>query len=99
MTRAMPQSRVAGWRSRLKVMVAFGKSANGSDDKDQTPKAAAKDQTPKAAWVANKKLEISNFNFKFPRARNIEMIVIRYNRQILQGSFSAVSKPNFASKY
>ena len=48
-------------------------------------------------WVANKKLEISNFNFKFPRARNIE--IIRYYRQTLQGSFSAVSKPNFASKY
>ena len=48
-------------------------------------------------WVANKKLEISNFNFKFPRARNIE--IIRYYRQVLQGSFSVVSKPNFASKH
>ena len=48
-------------------------------------------------WVANEKLEISNFNFKFPRARNIEMI--RYYRRTLQGSFSAVSKPNLASKY
>ena len=42
----------------------------------------------KVIWVANKKLEISNFNFKFPRARNIE--IIRYYRQTLQGSFSAV---------
>ena len=48
-------------------------------------------------WVANKKLEISNFNFKFPRARNIE--IIRYYGQTLQGSFSAVSKPNFGSKF
>ena len=40
--------------------------------------------------VANKKLEISNSNFNFPRSRNIE--IIRYYRQILQGSFSAVSK-------
>ena len=47
--------------------------------------------------VANKKLEIWNFNFKSPRARNIE--ILRYYRQILQGSFSAVSKPIFASKY
>ena len=49
------------------------------------------------AWVANKKLEISNFNFTFPRARHIE--IIRYYRQTLQGSFSAVWKPNFASNY
>ena len=63
-------------------------------------------------WVANKKLKIPNFNFKFPRARNIE--IIRYYRQTLQGSSSAVSKqaskyvqsltgkdtePNFPSKY
>ena len=48
-------------------------------------------------WVANKRLEISNFKFKFPRARNRE--IIRYYRQTLQGSFSAVSKPKFASKY
>ena len=40
-------------------------------------------------WVANKRLEISKFKFKIPRARTSE----------LQGSFSAVSKPNFASKY
>ena len=25
-------------------------------------------------WAANQRLEISNFNFKFPRARNLEMI-------------------------
>ena len=47
--------------------------------------------------VANKKLEISNFNFKFPRARHIE--IIRYFRHTSQGSFSAVSKANFSSKY
>ena len=52
---------------------------------------------PNVIWVANTKLEISDFNFKSPRARNIE--IIRYYRQTLQGSFSAVSKPNFASKY
>ena len=40
-------------------------------------------------WVANKRFEISKFKFKIPRARTSE----------LQGSFSAVSKPNFASKY
>ena len=40
-------------------------------------------------WVANKRFEISKFKFKIPRARTCE----------LQGSFSAVSKPNFASKY
>ena len=50
----------------------------------------------KVIWVANKKVEISNFNFKFPKARNIE--IIRYYRQPLQGSFSAVSKPHFTSK-
>ena len=45
---------------------------------------------PKASnWVANKRFEISKFKFKIPRARTSE----------LQGSFSAVSKPNFASKY
>ena len=43
----------------------------------------------KANWVANKRFEISKFKFKIPRARTSE----------LQGSFSAVSKPNFASKY
>ena len=43
-------------------------------------------------WVVNKKLGISNLNFKFPRARNSE--IIRYYRQTLQASFSAVSKPN-----
>ena len=42
-----------------------------------------------ASWVANKRFEISKFKFKIPRARTSE----------LQGSFSAVSKPNFASKY
>ena len=41
------------------------------------------------SWVANKRFEISKFKFKIPRARTSE----------LQGSFSAVSKPNFASKY
>ena len=41
------------------------------------------------AWVASKRFEISKFKFKIPRARTSE----------LQGSFSAVSKPNFASKY
>ena len=40
-------------------------------------------------WAANKRFEISKFKFKIPRARTSE----------LQGSFSAVSKPNFASKY
>ena len=40
-------------------------------------------------WVANKRFEISKFKFKISRARTSE----------LQGSFSAVSKPNFASKY
>ena len=40
-------------------------------------------------WVANKRFEISKFRFKIPRARTSE----------LQGSFSAVSKPNFATKY
>ena len=44
---------------------------------------------PKVCWVANKKFEISKFKFKIPRARTSE----------LHGSFSAVSKPNFASKY
>ena len=51
-------------------------------------------------WVAKKKLDISNFNtchFKLPRARNIE--IIRHYRQTLQGSFSAVSQSNIASKY
>ena len=52
---------------------------------------------PNVNWVANKKLDISNFNFNFPRARNIE--ILRYYRQTFQGSFSAVSKPKFASKY
>ena len=28
----------------------------------------------KAAWAANKSLEISNFNSKFPRARSYEII-------------------------
>ena len=42
-----------------------------------------------ANWAANKRFEISKFKFKIPRARTSE----------LQGSFSAVSKPNFASKY
>ena len=41
------------------------------------------------AWVANKRFEISKFKLKIPRARTSE----------LHGSFSAVSKPNFASKY
>ena len=41
------------------------------------------------SWVANKRFEISKFKFKIPRARTSE----------LQGSFSAVSKPNFTSKY
>ena len=40
-------------------------------------------------WVANKRFEISKFKFKIQRARTSE----------LQGSVSAVSKPNFASKY
>ena len=43
----------------------------------------------KALWVANKRFEISKFKFKIPRARTSE----------LQGSFSAVSKPNFAGNY
>ena len=42
----------------------------------------------KADWVANKRFEISKFKFKIPRARTSE----------LHGSFSAVSKPNFACK-
>jgi len=41
---------------------------------------------PKEYWVANKRFEISKFKFKIPRARTSE----------LHGSFSAVSKPNFA---
>ena len=49
----------------------------------------AETDAQKAYWVANKRFEISKFKFKIPRARTSE----------LQGSFSAVSKPNFASKY
>ena len=53
------------------------------------PLAFPTPREPKADWVANKRFEISKFKFKIPRARTSE----------LQGSFSAVSKPNFASKY
>ena len=42
------------------------------------------------SWVANKRFEISKFKFKIPRARTCEH---------WQGSFSAVSKPHFASNY
>ena len=61
--------------------------ATKNNDAAATAPAAKKDK--KKVWVANKRFEISKFKFKIPRARTSE----------LQGSFSAVSKPNFASKY
>ena len=36
------------------------------------PKAAP--AAPKVAWATNKRLETSKFKFKFPRARNLEVI-------------------------
>ena len=44
-----------------------------------------------ANWAANESFEISKFKFKFPRESS--------NFRTFQGSFSAVSKPNFARKY
>ena len=41
-------------------------------------------------WVANKSFEISKFKFNISESSNL---------RTSQGSFSAVSKPNFASKY
>ena len=41
----------------------------------------------KAIWAANKRFEISKFEFKFPRARTYELIRARsrlYRSQILQ---------------
>ena len=43
----------------------------------------------KARWAANKRLEISKFKFKIPEISNL---------RTYWGSFSAVSKPNFATK-
>ena len=53
---------------------------------------------PTLNWVANNKLELSKFNFRFRRARKIEIMIGDYWKT-LRGSFSAVSKPIFASKY
>ena len=50
---------------------------------------AAAQERKDVPWVANKRFEILKFKFKIPRARTSE----------LQGSFSAVSKPNFASNF
>ena len=51
-------------------------------------------------WVANKRLQISNFYFKFPRARSIEImgLVLGCIEASKQAS-KVVGKPNFASKY
>ena len=46
--------------------------------------------TPIQVWVANKSFEISKFKFNISESSNL---------RTSQGSFSAVSKPNFASKY
>ena len=63
---------------------------NNEIDQKADPMLASIDETAaKVLWAANKRFEISKFKFKIPRARTSE----------LQGSFSAVSKPNFASKY
>ena len=45
---------------------------------------------PMVHWVANKRFEISKFKFNISESSNL---------RTSQGSFSAVSKPNFASKY
>ena len=45
---------------------------------------------PNVIWVANTKLEISDFNFKFPRARNYEII------GLVLGWL--VGKPNYPQK-
>ena len=44
----------------------------------------------KVNWVTNKSFEISKFKFNISESSNL---------RTSQGSFSAVSKPNFASKY
>ena len=44
----------------------------------------------RASWVANKSFEISKFKFNISESSNL---------RTSQGSFSAVSKPIFASKY
>ena len=41
-------------------------------------------------WIANKSFEISKLKFNISESSNL---------RTSQGSFSAVSKPNFASKY
>ena len=80
------------WRSRTRRTTSTSGRSRSTTWRSRTSRSRGR-----RAWAAKKKLEISKSNFKFPRARNIE--IIRYYRQTLQGSFSAVSKPNFASKH
>ena len=53
-------------------------------------KGALLQEALKDIWVANKSFEISKFKFNISESSNL---------RTSQGSFSAVSKPNFASKY
>ena len=49
-----------------------------------------------SCWAANKRLETSKFKFKFPRARNLEIIGLVLG--CIEASKQASTEPIFASK-